>query len=67
MKVYILYSYPFTGDNMSERQVVDVYFNPNHARQDATYYNSVAIEDDEEYRYDFYEAEVLNNPRSREA
>ena len=25
-----------------------------------------SIEDDEEYRYDYYEVEILNNPRTRE-
>jgi len=65
MKVYVLYSYPAIGDDMEHRQVVDVYFNSDHARQDCSYYNSVAIEEDEEYRYDYYEVEILNNPRTR--
>lgn len=66
MKVYVLYSYPATGDNLENRQVVDIYFNDDHAKQDCSSYNNDAVENDEDYRYDYYQAEVLNNPRTRE-
>lgn len=65
MKVYVLYSYPITGDKLTERQIIDLYFNAQHAQQDATYYNSVAAEEDDEIRYDYFEMDILNNPRSR--
>lgn len=66
MKVYILYSYPaVAGDDFENRQIIDVYYNPDHAKQDCTSYNRDAVECDEDRRYDYCDMEVLNNPKTR--